>query len=124
MTGIRGYTSDFKETTDVFMLDTTTAADATRLVKATFAEADETLRKRKFLLMDSRGGLVLVRSTTTMTQNNRHERQLVVGNLATRRCQALPSDPAFPDAVQTPEYSRTVCAARVWQRRRGCWCRC
>jgi hypothetical protein len=69
MTGIRGYTSDFKETTDVFMLDTTTAADATRLVKATFTEADEMLRKRKFLLMDSRGGLVLVRSTTTMTQN-------------------------------------------------------
>jgi hypothetical protein len=31
MTGIRGYTNDFKETTDVFMLDTTTAADAPAL---------------------------------------------------------------------------------------------
>jgi len=79
--GITTYTGAGGEKTDVYMVDTTTGADATRLVKATFAEADETLRN--VVPLDSRGGLVLVRN------NTHHQRQLLVCNLATRRCLAL-----------------------------------
>ncbi|CAD6216776.1 unnamed protein product [Miscanthus lutarioriparius] len=89
--GITTYTGAGGEKTDVYMVDTTTAADATRLVKATFAEADETLRN--VVPLESRGGLVLVRN------NTHHQRQLLVCNLATRRCLALPPEPAFPDSV-------------------------
>jgi len=91
MTGITTNTGAGGEKTDVYMVDTTTGADATRLVKATFTEADETLRN--VVPLDSRGGLVLVRN------NTHHQRQLLVCNLATRRCLALPPEPAFPDSV-------------------------
>ncbi|CAD6222725.1 unnamed protein product [Miscanthus lutarioriparius] len=102
LAGITTYTGG--EKTDVYMVDTTIAADATRLVKATFAEADQTMRS--VVSMDSRGGLVLVRATTTTTQNNTHyQRQLLVCNLATRRCLALPPEPAFPYAYWSTDWS-------------------
>ncbi|CAD6222726.1 unnamed protein product [Miscanthus lutarioriparius] len=89
-----------KSKTDVYLVDAaaTTAADSTRLVKATFASGAEAETLSNVVPMDSRRGLFLVHATTT-TQTNpyQYQLQLFVWNPATRRRLVLPPELAFPE---------------------------
>jgi len=110
MTPITTYTRGGLSKTDVFLVDAvaTTAADSTRLVKATFASGADAETLRNVVPMDSRRGLFLVHATTTTTQTNpyQYQRQLFVWNPATRRRLVLPPEPAFP--VDDPGAGRST----------------